>query len=111
MATIRGNQVAWQSFYTTARWQRLRKFQLLQQPLCKFCLERGIVTRANVVDHVTPHKGDWTDFITGELQSLCEPCHNSAKRQIELRGYRYDVGIDGYPIDPNHPFNRAGEEP
>jgi hypothetical protein len=39
---------------------------------------------------------------------LCEPCHNSAKRQIELRGYRCDVGIDGYPIDPNHPFNRAG---
>jgi hypothetical protein len=25
-----------------------------------------------------------------------------------LRGYSSDVGIDGYPIDPNHPFNRAG---
>jgi hypothetical protein len=59
-------------------------------------------------DHVTPHRGDWTDFITGELQSLCEPCHNSAERQIELRGYSCDVGVDGYPIDPNHPFNRAG---
>src|SRR5215467_12509023 len=92
MATVRGNPVAWQSFYTTARWRRLRKFQLMQHPLCKFCLERGIVTRANVVDHVTPHRGDWTDFITGELQSLCEPCHNSVKRQIELRGYRCDVG-------------------
>jgi 5-methylcytosine-specific restriction endonuclease McrA len=108
MATIRGNPVAWENFYKTARWRRLRKFQLMQHPLCKFCLERGIVTRANVVDHVVPHKGDWTDFITGELQSLCEPCHNSAKRQIELRGYSCDVGIDGYPIDPNHPFNRAG---
>jgi hypothetical protein len=50
-----------------------------------------------------PYKGDWTDFVTGELQSLCEPCHRSAKRQIELRG----VGIDGFPTDPNHPFNRA----
>jgi 5-methylcytosine-specific restriction endonuclease McrA len=71
-------------------------------PVCKFCLERGIVTAANVVDHVVPHKGDWTDFVTGELQSLCEPCHNSAKRQIELRGYRCDVGIDGYrpPVQP-----------
>src|SRR5215471_21828180 len=28
-------------------------------------LERGIVTAANVVDHVAPHRGDWTDFITG----------------------------------------------
>jgi hypothetical protein len=26
---------------------------------------------------------------------------------MELRGYRCDVGMDGYPIDPNHPFNRA----
>jgi len=84
------------------------KLQLIQHPLCKFCLERGIVTRANVVDHVTPHRGDWTDFITGDLQALCEPCHNSAKRQIELCGYSRDVGVDGYPIDPNHPFYRAG---
>jgi hypothetical protein len=28
---------------------------------------RGTVEPATVVDHVTPHKGDWTDFITGEL--------------------------------------------
>src|SRR5262249_46342397 len=43
MAT-RGSPVAWDDFYKTARWQRLRKFQLLQHPLCKFCLQRGIVT-------------------------------------------------------------------
>jgi hypothetical protein len=42
--------VAWNDFYKTARWQRLRKLQLTQHPLCKFCLERGIVTAANVVD-------------------------------------------------------------
>jgi len=23
-------------------------------------------------------------------------------------GYCRDVGLDGLPIDPNHPFNRAG---
>ena len=107
MMALRGSPVEYDKFYKTARWKRLRKLQLMQHPLCKFCLERGIVTAANVVDHVEPHKGDWTDFITGELQSLCEPCHNSAKRQIELRGYRCDVGISGYPTDPNLPFNRA----
>ena len=48
MAT-RGSPVAWNDFYKTARWQRLRKFQLMQHPLCKFRLERGIVTAANVV--------------------------------------------------------------
>jgi len=81
--------------------------QLRRHPLRKFCLERGIVKAANVVDHVTPHKGDWNAFVTGKLQSLCEPCPKSAKREIELRGYWTDIGLDGYPTHPNHPFNRA----
>jgi 5-methylcytosine-specific restriction endonuclease McrA len=107
MATVRGAPTPWDAFYKTGRWQRLRRLQLQRRPLCRFCLERGIVTAANVVDHVTPHRGDWNKFVTGELQSLCEPCHNATKRQIELWGYRNDVGIDGYPTDPNHPFNRT----
>jgi 5-methylcytosine-specific restriction enzyme A len=76
--------------------------------LCKFCLERGNVTAATAVDHVEPHHGDWTGFVTSKLQSLCEPRHKSANREIELHGYRSDIGLDGYPTDPNHPFNRAG---
>jgi 5-methylcytosine-specific restriction endonuclease McrA len=107
MATFRGSPVAWDAFYKTARWRRLRRWQLKIEPLCKFCLERGRVTVANVVDHVEPHHGDWTAFVTGKLQSLCESCHNSAKRQIELRGYCHDIGLDGFPIDLKHPFNRA----
>src|SRR5262245_57330676 len=107
MAIPRGAPVEWDRFYKTARWQRLRKLQLRRHPLCRFCLERGIVTAANVVDHVTPHRGDWNAFVIGELQSLCDPCHKSTKRQIELRGYRTDIGLDGYPTDPNHPFHRA----
>lgn len=53
------------------------------------------MTAANVVDHVTPHRGGWTAFVTGELQSLREPCHKLAKLQIELHGYRTDIGLDG----------------
>jgi hypothetical protein len=34
--------------------------------------------------------------------------HKSAKRQIKLRSYRTGIGLDGYPTDPNHPFNHAG---
>jgi len=70
-------------------------------------LSRAIVTVANVVDHVTRHRGDWNAFVTGELQSLCDLCHKSTKRQIELWGYRNDIGLDGLPTDPKHPFNRA----
>jgi 5-methylcytosine-specific restriction endonuclease McrA len=70
MTSVRGNPVAWESFYKTARWRRLREFQLAQHPLCKFCLERGIVTAANVFDHVTPHQDDWTAFVTGAYRKV-----------------------------------------
>ncbi|HEY2532435.1 MAG TPA: HNH endonuclease [Xanthobacteraceae bacterium] len=99
--------VAGADFYETARWQRLRRAQLRAHPLCAFCSERGHVTAAAIVDHVVPYKGDWTAYCTGKLQSLYEPCHKSAKREIELHGYRSDIGLDGYPTDPSHPFNRA----
>lgn len=103
----RGRLVPWSGFYHTARWQRLRRAQLREHPLCKFCLEIGRVVPATVVDHVEPHHGDWMAFCMGKLQSLCEPCHKATKRQIELHGYRIDIGLDGYPLDPRHPFNRA----
>ena len=66
----------------------------------------GRVTAATV-DHVVPRKGDWTAFCTSELQSLCEPCHTSTKRQSELRSYRTDIGLEGSPSAPHDPFNRA----
>src|SRR5262249_36644093 len=56
----------------TSRWRRLRRFQLIQHPLCKFCLERGLVTPGE--------RG--RSRVTGRLQRLCEPCHKSAKRLI-----------------------------
>jgi 5-methylcytosine-specific restriction endonuclease McrA len=99
-------QSSWKHFYDTAFWQRRRKLQLKQHPLCKFCLERGVVTPATVADHIERHNGDWNKFVLNELQSLCADCHNSSKRYVELRGYRTDVGDDGWPIDPRHPANR-----
>ena len=70
------------------------------------CASRGVVSVACIADHVVSHRGDWNEFVTGALQSLCEPCHNSAKRLLDLHGYRPDVGEDGWPLDPAHPANR-----
>ena len=92
--------------YDTARWQRIRAHQLRTHPLCKFCLERGIMTPATIADHVEPHRGDVNKFWLGKLQSLCHTCHNSRKREIEGRGYYVDIGSDGMPLDPNHPCYR-----
>lgn len=43
-----------------------------------FALSAG--SAANTAGHVEPHRGGWTMFVTGKLQSLCEACHNSTKR-------------------------------
>jgi 5-methylcytosine-specific restriction endonuclease McrA len=100
--------VTWQHLYSSAHWQRLRKHQLREHPLCKFCLAgRGEVVPATIVDHVEPHHGDPNKFFLGELQSLCKPCHDSRKRLMEINGYAPDIGQDGWPIDPLHPANRV----
>jgi len=32
----------------------------------------------------------------------------STKRFVELRGFRPDIGLDGWPLDPNHPVYSRG---
>ena len=89
--------------YRSPRWRRIRKAQLIEHPLCKFCLEQGRVTPAAIADHVEPHRDDINQFWVGKLQSLCLQCHVSTKRFIDLNGYRPDIGLDGWPLDPRHP--------
>ena len=46
---------------------------------------------------------DVNKFWFGKVQSLCADCHNNAKQFVEHHGYRNDVGLDGWPLDANHP--------
>lgn len=93
----------WHGWYSSTVWQKLRKHQLMEHPLCKFCAEKSLVVPATIVDHVQPHRGNWTAFRTGALQSLCKSCHDSDKRLEELRGYSTEIGLDGWPVDRRHP--------
>lgn len=97
---------AYRHLYGSSRWRRMSEAHRRSEPLCRFCLKDGKVTPAAVCDHVVEHKGDENLFWHGELQSLCAPCHSSAKQLIEQRGFLPDVAADGFPSDPNHPFNR-----
>lgn len=93
--------------YNTARWKRTRKEQLSAEPLCKFHSARGIVVVAGVVDHIKPHKGNEELFFArSNLQSLCKLCHDSAKQAQEKGGLLKGNGLDGLPLDPNHPWNQ-----
>jgi len=99
---------AWHYFYTKAVWLERRRRQLMDEPWCRLCAEKGLPVAARVADHIEPHRGDWTKFRCGALQSLCYDCHDRTKRIMELRGYGLDIGDDGWPLDPAHPANKRG---
>ena len=61
---------------------------------------------ASVVDHIIPHRGDESLFWDQtNWQSLCKQCHDSAKQKEETHGYSSAIGVDGWPIDSEHPAN------
>jgi 5-methylcytosine-specific restriction protein A len=98
----------WSRWYGLQLWFRIRAHQLRKEPLCVLCLKAGRTTPATVADHIEPHGGDWNKFRTGHLQSLCQDCHRP-KWASDRKGYRDDIGDDGYPLDPAHPFNAASK--
>src|SRR4030095_13318577 len=76
----------WRKLYDSPAWRRRRAMQLKVHPLCKMCMDNGVVAVARVADHIIPHRGDLKLF-NGPLQSLCKYHHNVSKQQIEVRGY------------------------
>jgi 5-methylcytosine-specific restriction enzyme A len=87
-------------WYQLESWRRRRLLQLRIEPLCALCLRRGLATPATIADHVEPVRGDPIAFATGQLQSLCKPCHDGDKRYYELHGReRATIGVDGWPIE------------
>lgn len=92
------------ALYKTARWKARRKHQLQTNPLCAFHLRLDESVLATVADHIIPHRGDLKLFYEGELQSLCKSCHDSAKQREERNGYSSACGVDGWPLDPQHPM-------
>jgi 5-methylcytosine-specific restriction endonuclease McrA len=90
------------------RWQQARAGHLRSHPWCVRCERQGRKTPATVVDHRVPHRGDPRLFWDrANRDSLCAACHCGPKQAIERRGYSNEVGPDGLPLDPQHPFNRG----
>jgi 5-methylcytosine-specific restriction enzyme A len=92
-------------WYGTQLWKNRRADQLAKEPICALCFAKGEITSATVADHIEPHKGNYNAFVLGPLRSLCAPCHD-ALQGFTHKGYSREIGLDGYPIDLAHPFNR-----
>ena len=61
----------------TSRWQKSSKAFLKANPLCERCKSEGRYTKATVVDHIKPHKGNRELFWDrNNRQSLCKECHD-----------------------------------
>ena len=65
------------TFYQTYTWRKKRNEYIKHNPLCVHCKEKGIITKANVVDHITRIKDGGSKLDDNNLQSLCTKCHNS----------------------------------
>ena len=85
-------------------WATLRASVLREQPLCEACMDD--IDRPIMATDVDHRDNDPTNNTRGNLQCLCHACH-SRKTQAERGGkVAYGCDLNGFPLDPNHPWNR-----
>lgn len=87
------------AWYVLPVWTReLRPQQLIREPFCRVCAQVYDAgdprsrTRATVVDHIEPHRGDWSKFVDpANLQSLCKRHHDQKTAREQLMQKRENV--------------------
>lgn len=90
-----------------SKWSKARREFLKTNPYCVKHLERGETVAATVVDHIKPHRRNWTLFWDrNNWQALCAAHHNSLKQREDNRGYVIGCDVAGRPVDPDHPWNK-----
>lgn len=95
----------WDKLYKTKEWKQLRQAQLARCPYCQCPHHKGQQVKANVVDHIVPHKGNMRLFIKPDnLQSMTKQCHDKFKQSREKGGNGFLMGCDenGLPLSKDH---------
>jgi len=74
-------------YYRTSRWRKLRRYVLIQEPLCRACRRRGVYKAATCVDHILRHSGPDDALFTDRknLQPLCQECHSAKTAKESIR--------------------------
>lgn len=76
------NKKTWSNnfdFYVSREWRAMSKQVRQEEPFCKICESKGIVTLTEVADHIVSIKNGGAKLDRSNLQGLCRPCNN-AKR-------------------------------
>ena len=95
----------YRNFIRSSRWQRIRAYHLLRNPLCVRCAKKGKTTVASEVHHIiTCHDNPALQVDPSNLESLCAPCHAPLTND-DRRGHSNEMDSQGYATDPKHPSN------
>lgn len=65
------------AFYQSPAWRALRAKFIAANPLCVECRKKGIITPAQVADHIIPINMGGPALSESNLQALCHKCHNA----------------------------------
>ncbi len=62
--------------YYSSQWKQISMLYRKQHPLCEECERNGIITPADLVDHIIAVNDGGNMWEWENLQSLCMNCHN-----------------------------------
>ena len=69
------NAKRYSKIYKTNRWRKLRHWFISVNPLCKMCKDNNVISKGEVVDHITPIQNGGSEWNVNNLQTLCNKCH------------------------------------
>lgn len=81
-----------QGFYNTKAWKELRIMKLNLNPICEECERKGMVTPAQVINHIRPvttHPDLKLEL--SNLESLCSYCHQLITRHDYSKYNRFNI--------------------
>jgi len=76
------------SFYDLQRWRKLSKRHRREEPLCRECKKRGIITKGTLVDHIVAMNDGGEKWDEDNLQTLCDICHQVKRQGEKQREHR-----------------------
>lgn len=64
-----------QQFYNSTAWRTVSRGYRSQHPLCRICMDKGLVEAGTCVDHIVPINQGGARWDWANLQTLCHRCH------------------------------------